>query len=120
MVGNETAGASTQLVSTADPVVRIPMHGQMESLNVGVATGLSLYELWLKRILSMLEENIRSTIGRELNVASQLVLRVLDREPAKVSNFSSGQVVFLMVLKCDRTMAPREMRNARCVSCWDG
>lgn len=45
VVGNETEGVSAEVLAGADHVVRIPMAGAIESLNVGVATGISLYEL---------------------------------------------------------------------------
>ena len=45
VVGNETDGVSAPVLELADHVVRIPMAGEVESLNVGVATGISLYEL---------------------------------------------------------------------------
>lgn len=45
VVGNETEGVSAAALAAADHVVRIPMAGGVESLNVGVATGISLYEL---------------------------------------------------------------------------
>ena len=40
IVGNETEGVSEELLQKADLVVQIPMSGQVESLNVGVATGM--------------------------------------------------------------------------------
>jgi TrmH family RNA methyltransferase len=45
VVGNETDGIEPDVLAAADHVVRIPMSGGVESLNVGVATGISLYEL---------------------------------------------------------------------------
>jgi TrmH family RNA methyltransferase len=45
VVGNETDGVRPDVLAAADHVVRIPMAGGVESLNVGVATGISLYEL---------------------------------------------------------------------------
>lgn len=45
VVGNETDGIGPDVLAAADHVVRIPMAGGVESLNVGVATGISLYEL---------------------------------------------------------------------------
>lgn len=105
VVGNETIGASHEFLDNADFTVQIPMHNEVESLNVGVATGISIYELQLKRILGMIEKSIKSTLGREINVAAMLIREVLDKELKKVSNFSSNQMVFLMVLKCDGRMS---------------
>jgi TrmH family RNA methyltransferase len=45
VVGSETDGVAPEVLAAADHVVRIPMAGGVESLNVGVATGISLYEL---------------------------------------------------------------------------
>lgn len=45
IVGNEGAGVSSTLIEQADQRVHIPIHGQAESLNVSVATGIMLYQL---------------------------------------------------------------------------
>jgi TrmH family RNA methyltransferase len=45
VVGNESAGVEPEVLAAADHVVRIPMAGGVESLNVGVAAGISVYEL---------------------------------------------------------------------------
>lgn len=45
VVGNETDGIADETLALSDQVVRIPMSGEVESLNVGVAAGISLYEL---------------------------------------------------------------------------
>ncbi|MDR0588537.1 MAG: RNA methyltransferase [Burkholderiales bacterium] len=44
IVGNEGAGISLPLVSLADHRVTIPMPGGMESLNVGIAAAIVLFE----------------------------------------------------------------------------
>ncbi|MFA8433954.1 MAG: TrmH family RNA methyltransferase [Marinifilaceae bacterium] len=104
IVGNETEGVSDELMAHADFTVQIPMHSEVESLNVGVATGISIYELRLKQLLGMIENKIKSTLGREVNVAAALIKEALDKELSKVSDLSSGQLVFMMVLKCDSVM----------------
>jgi TrmH family RNA methyltransferase len=104
VVGNETAGASDAVMQSADLVVQIPMRGQVESLNVGVATGISVYELKFKLVMAMLTQYIRSTLGREVNVAGKLIQRALDARLHAVTQFDSSQVVLLMVLACDETM----------------
>jgi RNA methyltransferase, TrmH family len=81
----------------------------VESLNVGVAAGISIYELRLKQVLAMIEDRIRSTLGRELNVAGVLVQKAMDAELKKVSALSSRQEVFMMVLKCDRRTQVHDM-----------
>jgi len=105
VVGNETLGASDEFMKNADITVQIPMYSEVESLNVGVATGISIYELKLKRVLGMIEKQIKSTIGREINVAAMLIREALDAELKKVSSLSSSQLIFLMVLKCDTLMS---------------
>lgn len=52
VVGNETDGVGDDVLEVADHVVRIPMSGDVESLNVGVATGISLYELRTRMVLA--------------------------------------------------------------------
>lgn len=45
VVGAETAGIGQEAMDAADVLVAIPMAGAVESLNVGVAAGISMYEL---------------------------------------------------------------------------
>ena len=45
LVGSEKRGLSEQLLETANFVVRIPMHGDCDSLNAAVATGILLFEM---------------------------------------------------------------------------
>jgi tRNA G18 (ribose-2'-O)-methylase SpoU len=45
VVGNETKGISKKIMSLADEVVKIPMLGLKESLNVAVAATIALYQL---------------------------------------------------------------------------
>jgi len=109
IVGNESEGAGPEFEQQADHVIRIPMSADIESLNVGVATGISVYEIRLKQVLTMIEQQIKSTLGRELNVAGMLVRRALDVELRKVSALSSRHVIFMMVLRCDQTMTVPQM-----------
>ena len=44
LMGSERAGLSAEQKSTCDALVRIPMAGHVESLNVAVSTGILLYE----------------------------------------------------------------------------
>ncbi len=71
VVGNETEGISDEMLQQADIVVQISMSGLVESLNVGLATGISLYELKFRMVLTMLTHFIRSNFGREVNVTRQ-------------------------------------------------
>ncbi len=45
VVGAETEGVGAEVMDAADLLVAIPMAGAVESLNVGVAAGISMYEL---------------------------------------------------------------------------
>jgi len=49
VVGAEGAGVSALLRKDADDLVKIPMFGQIESLNVSVATGILLFEAAKRR-----------------------------------------------------------------------
>jgi TrmH family RNA methyltransferase len=109
VVGNETAGINPEFEKQADFLIQIPMFHTVESLNVGVATGISIYELKLKQVLAMIEERIKATLGRELNVAGTLVQQALDAELRKISELSSQQVIFMMVLKCDQKMQIKDV-----------
>ena len=45
MIGNEANGLSDEASEMADELIRIPMHGQVESLNAAVAAALLMYSL---------------------------------------------------------------------------
>lgn len=104
VVGNETEGIAEAIVQLADIVVQIPMSGLVESLNVGVATGISLYEFKFRMVLSMLTHYIRSNFGREVNVTSKLIMQAFDAQISKVSALNGFHVLLLMILKCDEAM----------------
>lgn len=44
LMGNEQAGLTPPLMQAADQLIRMPMLGRSDSLNLAVATGVSLYE----------------------------------------------------------------------------
>ena len=46
IVGNEVEGVSATSQKLADTIIKIPMKGKKESLNVSVATGIALYRLF--------------------------------------------------------------------------
>lgn len=48
IVGEEGAGISRVVRQNADAITKIPMTGQLESLNASVATGIALFE-WVRR-----------------------------------------------------------------------
>jgi tRNA G18 (ribose-2'-O)-methylase SpoU len=45
IVGHEILGVPKELLSAADDLLQIPMHGKKESLNVAVAAGIALERL---------------------------------------------------------------------------
>ena len=45
VLGNEGEGVSQRLFDIADKIISIPMYGEIESLNVGVAGAISMYEI---------------------------------------------------------------------------
>ena len=44
LVGNEAGGLSSQAVSLAHAKIKVPMAGQVESLNAAVAASILMYE----------------------------------------------------------------------------
>ncbi|MFN8454350.1 MAG: TrmH family RNA methyltransferase, partial [Anaerolineae bacterium] len=49
VIGSEGKGISRLVRETCDFLVKLPMRGQIESLNASVAAGLILYEVWRAR-----------------------------------------------------------------------
>lgn len=45
LLGEEVEGLTQELLDYCDDLIEIPMHGQKESFNVSVATGIALYKL---------------------------------------------------------------------------
>ncbi len=103
ILGNETVGVSDEITKQADVAIQIPLIGDVESLNVAVAAGISIYELQTRMVLTMLQKNIKSTLGREMGVTAQLIRKTFDVELKKCSPLSAKQVVLLMILSCDKT-----------------
>lgn len=52
LIGNEAAGLSDEISDMADTYIRIPMDGQVESLNAAMAATIIMYEAKRQRILS--------------------------------------------------------------------
>jgi TrmH family RNA methyltransferase len=48
-MGSERRGLSPELQAICDVMVRIPMVGESDSLNIAVATGVMLYEMFNQR-----------------------------------------------------------------------
>ena len=49
LIGNEGNGLTEELTEKADTLIRIPMEGQLESLNAGVASAILMYEAYRQR-----------------------------------------------------------------------
>jgi len=49
LIGNEGNGLSDEITAIADTYIKIPMKGQVESLNVGIAAGILMYEVARQR-----------------------------------------------------------------------
>lgn len=109
IVGNETNGVSSSWLDVADLKVQMTMSTDVESLNVGVAAGISIYELKFKKVLSMLLEKIKSLLGREISITQALLRKKLDEELKKVSSLSALDVIFLMILSCDKKMGMEQV-----------
>ncbi len=109
--GNETDGISQEVLDAADARIHIPMSGLVESLNVGVAAGISLYELKVKWTLSMLTKMIHESLGRHLYCTSRWSRLVFDTFLRQSTPFNADQAILMMILKCDGTS---DRHNAAC------
>ncbi len=49
LIGNEGSGLTEETVRVADALVRIPMEGEVESLNAAMAAGILMYESYRQR-----------------------------------------------------------------------
>ena len=99
--GNETTGVSQEVLDLADLCIQIPMATELDSLNVGVAAGISLYELKLKMVLMMLNEKIRGSLGRNLTSTANWLRRAFNKSLQEVCSLSADQAIVLMILSCD-------------------
>lgn len=111
VLGNETNGVSQEVTDLADIKIQIPMSGAIESLNVGVAAGISLYEMKIKWILTMLTKKIRESLGRHLSSASKWSRLVFDAKLKEVSPFNADQAIMMMILKCDGTSTAQKLAH---------
>ena len=50
IMGSEERGISSSILKLSDEIVKLPMFGKIESLNVSVASGIFLYEVIRQRI----------------------------------------------------------------------
>jgi RNA methyltransferase, TrmH family len=109
VVGNESRGVDEEFIKQADVVIQIPMSKSIESLNVGVAAGISIYELKFRQVLLMLKEKIFANFGREVNVLGKYIQMAFDAEISRVTKLSGKQVILLMIMHCDQTMSEVEI-----------
>ncbi len=49
LMGNEQSGLPPHMEEVCDHLVKLPMRGRADSLNLAVATGVMLYDLWRRR-----------------------------------------------------------------------
>ena len=49
-MGSEQRGINKSILNMSDEMVKLPMYGKIESLNVSVACGIFLYEVVRQRI----------------------------------------------------------------------
>jgi TrmH family RNA methyltransferase len=49
LMGNEQSGLPSHMENACDLLVRLPMRGRADSLNLAVATAVMLYDLWRRR-----------------------------------------------------------------------
>lgn len=49
LMGNEQSGLSEAMEAACDALVRLPMRGRADSLNLAIATGVLLYDVWRRR-----------------------------------------------------------------------
>ena len=50
IMGSEERGVSGEYLKLCDETVKIPLNGEIESLNVSVATGIVLFEVVKQRV----------------------------------------------------------------------
>ncbi len=49
LMGNEQSGLPDNMEAACDALVKLPMRGRADSLNLAIATGVVLYDLWRRR-----------------------------------------------------------------------
>lgn len=49
LMGNEQSGLPDEMERACDALVRLPMKGRADSLNLAIATGVLLYDIWRRR-----------------------------------------------------------------------
>lgn len=104
IVGNETHGVNPEFEKQADFIIQIPMASHVESLNVGVFTSISIYELKFKQVLSMLKEKIFTNFGREINLTGKMIRMAFDKKISSLTPLSGMQTILLMIMHYDEIM----------------
>lgn len=56
LIGNEANGLSDEAANAATTRIKIPMEGEVESLNAGVATAIMMYELYRQRRMNTVKK----------------------------------------------------------------
>lgn len=49
LMGNEQSGLPESIEAACDDLIKLPMRGRADSLNLAIATGVMLYDLWRRR-----------------------------------------------------------------------
>ena len=83
----------------------------MIALNVGVAAGISLYEMKIKWVLTMLTKKIQESLGRHLYSVSKWSRLVFDTKLKEMSPFNADQAIMMMILKCDGISDPQKLAH---------
>lgn len=81
------------------------MSGLVASLKIGVATGIGLYKLTYRMVLTMLPQMMKMNFGREINATGQMVMQSFDHALRQVGDLSAAQVVLLMQMARERQMS---------------
>ncbi|EOW9529297.1 TrmH family RNA methyltransferase [Bacillus cytotoxicus] len=111
ILGNETNGISEEIINNADSLIQIPMSNSVESLNVGVAAGISIYELKMKEVITMLQEHIKKSIGRDISITLDTLKNSYNKKLQEVSNFNVDQIIFLMVLNSKENISKEDIKE---------
>ncbi|MGG2119858.1 RNA methyltransferase [Bacillus bombysepticus] len=109
--GNETTGITNEFIEKADSLIQIPMSTSVESLNVGVAAGISIYEIKMKEIMAMLKEKIQNSIGRNINITLTSINNLYNKKIKEISPFTANQIILLMALNCTKNMHINEINE---------
>ena len=92
LVGNEHQGLPPEMQALCDLIVRIPMAGRCDSLNVAVSAGIVLYEIFSRSAAAAIsgskEEGGGSTAG-EVTGARPVAARSCAEAPERAAGVSA-------------------------------